>query len=852
MKNKWLLFFIVVFSLSFITLGKPNDIFPMPQSISLGTDEFPLESFQLIWKIDDTQKAKLACSFNYNTTATKYINITISDAPELSSLGKEAYLIEINQQGGRIIGASERALYYAINTFNQLIEDTSCIPEIQIIDGPDYPIRGVIEGFYDTPWSHSSRTDIIHFLGSNKMNTFVYAPKDDPYHREKWRDPYPESKLAELKELVDVAKDNYVDFVFAISPGVSIEFSSEADWNRLIRKTDAMIEIGVTHFALLLDDIDPHLRSARDRAKYGNNYALAQVDLCNRYQEYLKTKIPEHRLIVVPTEYYQEGTSPYRRTYAQELSQDIIVYSTGYGIVAETLTKKEASTISEIWQHEIVYWDNYPVNDYNRTKLLMAPLAGRGPTLSRTLGFTFNPMNEAELSKLPLLTCADYTWNSKEYSPTQSWEKAVAILGGSHQEIYRRFAEQNLTFFKDGPTTEYPTLIRLAESFFSSYKTYTDALKLETYDLAYVEKAKENLLINLGALKEEFRALENIKRDFEEFFPVAAKEATQYLKRLENWGKIGSYYTDMLRQVIEAGPLSSDTNSTTKLEQYSLALESYLKGMTLNRFDALSTAQIGSSTVALPIIDNLARLFTANFSNETHVATTNMPIWQNYVPSNAVDGDSKTLFWSSRSQRLDDYFMVDLGRIETFSSISLLMGNGNLDYFYKCKVEISKDSETWEEVAIVEDTPNSVLNFPNPKEARYLKVTSLSEKEYWVMIRQFEPTLPKKDVDFNYNATLMDVFNKIAVEPFFIIEDEITITLETPAILKLAGLLQDPTLSTTWELSYSLDGENFIGVASSDSLVQIIPLPQEPIKKVRFKPTQAGIYLRSLFVIPED
>ncbi|HHY20243.1 MAG TPA: hypothetical protein GX522_10120, partial [Firmicutes bacterium] len=29
-----------------------------------------------------------------------------------------------------------------------------------------------------------------------------------------------------------------------------------------------------------------------------------------------------------------------------------------------------------------------------------------------TLGFTFNPMNEAELSKLPLLTCADYTWNS--------------------------------------------------------------------------------------------------------------------------------------------------------------------------------------------------------------------------------------------------------------------------------------------------------------------------------------------------------------------------------------------------------------------------------------------------------
>lgn len=851
MQAKRLAVFILVLLLVQIVHAKVYDIFPTPQTLILGTESFPLESFSFMWKVDADLKDKFQFSIVESEDAPRKISVTIGETVELSHYGNEAYLIEVTDEGGRIVASSERALYYALITFKQLIKDAVELPEVTIIDAPDYQIRGVIEGFYHDPWSHAARVDMVRFLGESKMNTYVYAPKDDPYHREKWREPYPDEKLAQLKELVQAAKASYVDFVFAISPGLSIEFSSESDWQKLLAKTDAMIEIGITHFALLLDDIDPNLRSARDRAKYGNDYALAQVDLCNRYQDYLAAKIPGHRLIVVPTEYYQEGTSPYRRTYNTKLSPDIIVYSTGYGIVAQTITPKEAREIYEIWGHDIVYWDNYPVNDYNRTKLFMAPIAGRGPTLPGTLGFTFNPMNEAELSKLPLLTCADYTWNSASYVPEHSWERAVAILGGEHQDTYRRFAEQNLVFFPDGPQQEYPTLTNLAQEFLTAHKAYAEARK-SSADAPIVDELKDDTLAKLKALQDEFRALEGLRGEFEEYFPLAAKEAAPYLKRLENWGKVGAYYTDTLLKILEAGPLSSSTVTPEMLSTYSTALETYLKGLALNRFDVLSSSQIGSSTVVLPILDSLGRVFASNFTAETIVASTNMPVWQNYVPANAVDSDTGTFFWSSRGQRPGDFFMVDLGSVQTLSGISLLMGNSNLDYFHKCIVEISADGTLWEAVATLEGTPDHIIQFFEPKTARYLKVTGLVEKEYWIIIRQFEPIYTEKKTAFGYDRTMVDVFNKIAVDPLFVIESEITVSLEVPVPIETAGIIQDPSLPTTWTLSYSLDGETFIEGAVLDSLVQVLPLPPDPIKALRFTPHEEGTYLRSIFVVPKN
>ena len=46
--------------------------------------------------------------------------------------------------------------------------------------------------------------DSIQYIEMN--NIYVYGPKDDPYHREKWREPYPESQRKKLAKLIRAAQ----------------------------------------------------------------------------------------------------------------------------------------------------------------------------------------------------------------------------------------------------------------------------------------------------------------------------------------------------------------------------------------------------------------------------------------------------------------------------------------------------------------------------------------------------------------------------------------------------------------------------------------------------------------------
>lgn len=118
-------------------------------------------------------------------------------------------------------GVDTDGTYYAAQTLAQLVQPrpgTDWMPGVAIRDWPTMRYRGSIEGFYGTPWSHADRLDHVDYLGAHRMNTYEYAPKDDPYHREKWREPYPADKLAQLGELVGRARQNKVDFTFALSP----------------------------------------------------------------------------------------------------------------------------------------------------------------------------------------------------------------------------------------------------------------------------------------------------------------------------------------------------------------------------------------------------------------------------------------------------------------------------------------------------------------------------------------------------------------------------------------------------------------------------------------------------------
>ena len=95
---------------------------------------------------------------------------------------------------------------------------------------------GVVEGFYGPPWSHRERLDLLAAAPALGLDTYLYAPKDDPWHRGRWREPYPPDALARLGELAAAARDAGVAFVWSAAPGLSMRYADDAEHAALAAK----------------------------------------------------------------------------------------------------------------------------------------------------------------------------------------------------------------------------------------------------------------------------------------------------------------------------------------------------------------------------------------------------------------------------------------------------------------------------------------------------------------------------------------------------------------------------------------------------------------------------------------
>ncbi|MEQ4723947.1 beta-N-acetylglucosaminidase domain-containing protein [Nonomuraea sp. B19D2] len=357
----------------------------------------------------------------------------------------EGYALRVSGGKTRQIalgGADAAGQFYAVQTLRQLFVpsgDGWKVAGVQVSDFPSMPLRGTIEGFYGAPWTHAERLDQMDFYGDVKANTYIYAPKDDPYHRDKWRDPYPADKLAELGELVARAGANHVRFTFALSPGVSICYSDRADRDSLTRKLQALYDLGARAFSIPLDDISyTRWNCAADEAAYGpagrTAAAKAQVDLLNDLQRnFIATREGARPLQMVPTEYGDLTDTTYKQTMRQSLDPAIEVMWTGTDTVPPEITNAQAEKAAELFGRKVFVWDNYPVNDYGETsgRLLLAPYDKREGGLAAHLsGIVANPMNQPYASKVAVFGAADFTWNDQAYDARKSWPRAMAYLAG--------------------------------------------------------------------------------------------------------------------------------------------------------------------------------------------------------------------------------------------------------------------------------------------------------------------------------------------------------------------------------------------------------------------------------------
>ena len=346
----------------------------------------------------------------------------------------EGYFMKVTEKEVVIAGNDEKGLFYGVQTLLGMMNEGK-LEACTITDWPDVPFRGTVEGFYGTPWSHEARKSQLEFYGKNKMNVYIYGPKDDPWHRDKWREPYPEAEANRIAELVEVAKKNGVNFYWAIHPGVDIKWNDQ-DRDYLMAKLEVMYQLGVRSFAVFFDDIWGEGAKADKQAAL-----LNYID-----DNFVQVKKDVAPLILCPTEYnkgWANEQKGYLRTLGKELNKGIEVMWTGNSVVA-CIDKPTMEWINERIERKGYIWLNFPVNDFVRDHILMGPAYGNGLDIATDVsGFVSNPMEYAETSKISLYGIADYCWNMEEYDYQSNWEKSLKNILPSNHEALRTFALYN-------------------------------------------------------------------------------------------------------------------------------------------------------------------------------------------------------------------------------------------------------------------------------------------------------------------------------------------------------------------------------------------------------------------------
>jgi hyaluronoglucosaminidase len=278
-----------------------------------------------------------------------------------------------------------------------------------VTDGP----AGVIEGFYGTPWTWDARLEVADWCAARGMSDYVYAPKDDPKHREHWRDPYDAAELAGFERF---ASEGRLRLGFAISPGLSMAYDEPDDRAALAAKVDQVVAVGARLVVLALDDIPFG----------GGAQGEAHAELTTWLRDHLAARAD---LVLVPTEYVGTRPSPQLDALAAGVPSDVPIAWTGRAVVNDAITVADASARARaLGGRSPLLWDNYPVNDaVMGDRLFLGPLRGREPGLATACcGYLANPMEQARSSLLPLASIAAFLRGD---DPESAWRETAADLG---------------------------------------------------------------------------------------------------------------------------------------------------------------------------------------------------------------------------------------------------------------------------------------------------------------------------------------------------------------------------------------------------------------------------------------
>jgi hypothetical protein len=300
---------------------------------------------------------------------------------------------------------------------------------------PGFVFRG-IKGWL---WKPQDYLDVVPVMKAHGMNFLMncYTNMADVEHyrwgdpkANRWWEPLPPEKKAWLARLAAECRKNGIEFCFSMNPNLNsqrpLRYDSQEDLEALWAHYAWMQSQGVRWFNVSLDDISEGIDGE------------GQVRVVNEIHRRLVEKDPSAKLIFCPTWYWGDGTEkdkrPYLETLAKSLHPDVYLFWTGRDVLGP-IRRADAESYRAAVRHRLFVWDNYPVNDANPT-MHLGPVVNRDRDLCEAAdGYMSNSMSQqAEINRIPMLTCADYAANPWDYDPARSVGQAILHLASKDSE----------------------------------------------------------------------------------------------------------------------------------------------------------------------------------------------------------------------------------------------------------------------------------------------------------------------------------------------------------------------------------------------------------------------------------
>ncbi len=619
----------------------------------------------------------------------------------------DSYVLD-NQNGViTVVGKDTDAAFYGLTTlyhvFTQM--DSYTIQEFHVEDWADVASRGFIEGYYGNPWSTEDRANLMTWGGYYKLNSYFYAPKDDPKHNAKWRELYTQEELeTKIQPLAEAGNASKCKFVYALHPFMSNPINAsnyDESLQTLKEKFEQTMEYGVRQIAVLADDAG--VPGGANNATGWAVYIKLMEDLTNWVSsKEMQEKYPGLKVTIpfCPNDYMGNGGSAQLQYLGQNMPDSVPLVVTGgkvWGEVSQNFTTNFTSGVGR----GPYMWINWPCTDNSKKHLIMGgytTFLQPGVDPANIQGIVLNPMQQSEPSKVAIFGNACYSWNIWENAEQadQAWYDSFKYVdhnsametdaSAALRELSKHMINQNM----DSRVTALQESVELKEIL----NPFKEKLTAGTVTAADVDKVMAEF-VKLQQAAQTYRAKagdQNLK-----------EQIVYWLNCWDDTTTAAIAYLNGVKAV-----LAKDSTNVIKYNTEGKTAFDNSKTYGFHYVDHTEYAEVGVQHI-VPFINALATYVSQN----AELAMDPNKVIGTFITNrtdNAVNGTEKALdgddstFVSYQDPvwiHTNDYVGVTYNKSIAIHNIRFLLGNGK-NHFEASKLQYTTDGTEWKDIPLTD------------------------------------------------------------------------------------------------------------------------------------------------------